>query len=108
MAKAKKKLLPKDFEQLLKNGDAGAIKAVFETCDVDARGGYSKQTALAFNALSDDLVRWLVEQGASISATDNYGETPLHSRAGDWHGRIGILLDLGANVNAGEGERCTA
>ena len=107
MAKAKKKLLPKNFDELLKQGDDDAIKAVFETCDVDARGGYSKQTALAFAELSDDLVRWLVERGASISATDNYGETPLHARAGSWHGRIGILLDLGADVNAGEGARGT-
>jgi hypothetical protein len=47
MAKAKKKLLPKDFEKLLDSGDIDKMKAVFETCDVDARGGYAKQTALA-------------------------------------------------------------
>jgi hypothetical protein len=108
MAKAKKKLLPKNFEELLEVGDSNAIKAVFETCDVDARGGSSKQAALAFDKLSDDLVRWLVEQGADISATDKYGETPLHARAGHWHARIGILLELGAEMNAGEGTVGTA
>lgn len=99
MTQPKKKLLPKNFEDLLKAGDPDAIKAVFETRDVDARGGYSKQTALAFNAFPDDLARWLVKQGADISAADNYGETPLHARAGHWQGRIDVLLELGADVH---------
>jgi hypothetical protein len=103
MTKAKKKLLPKNFEALLEEGDSNAIKAVFETCDVNARGGSSKQTALAFNNLPDDVARWLVEHGASISAVDIYGATPLQSRAGEWRARMGVLLDLGADVNAGEG-----
>ena len=107
MAKAKKKLLPKNFGELLDAGDHEAIKAVFETCAVDARGGYSKQTALAFNDFPDALVRWLVEQGADIDAADSYGETPLHARAGHWQGRIEVLLALGADVNAGEGARGT-
>lgn len=108
MAKTKKKLLPENFATLLKEGNSDTIKAVFEICDVDARGGYSKQTALAFEELPDDVARWLVEQGATISAEDNYGETPLHARAGSWQGRIDVLLELGADVNAGEGARGTA
>lgn len=100
MAKAKKKLLPKDFEALLKEGDVAQLKSIFDQCEIDARGGYSKQTALAFNDCPDDLTRWLIEQGADIAAQDTYGETPLHSRAGHWQGRIGVLLDLGADVNA--------
>jgi hypothetical protein len=108
MAKAKKKLLPQNFAALLEDSDTDAIKAVFGTCDVDARGGYSKQTALAFDELPDELARWLVEQGASISAEDKFGETPLHSRAGSWRGHIAVLLELGADVNAGEGVRGTA
>ncbi|MCX8998274.1 ankyrin repeat domain-containing protein [Rhizobiaceae bacterium BDR2-2] len=100
----KKKTLPKDFEELLTNGDCGAIKAVFETCDVHARGGSFKKTALAFNALPDDVARWLVEKGADISAPDAYGETPLHARAGHWQGRIDILLELGADVNGRDGK----
>lgn len=100
MARAKKKLLPKDFEELLKEGDLPRLKAIFDSCELDARGGYSKRTALAFVACPDELARWLVEQGADIGAQDTYGETPLHTRAGHWQGEIGILLDLGAEVNA--------
>ncbi|MDE2596702.1 MAG: ankyrin repeat domain-containing protein [Sphingomonadales bacterium] len=107
MAKAKKKLLPKDFDALLKTGDIAALKAVFEECDVNARGGYSKQTALAFSEFPDELVQWLVSNGADISAPDTYGETPLHSRARHWQGRIEVLLDLGADVHAGENGRGT-
>lgn len=100
MAKARKKTLPKDFGTLLEQGDFDAIRAVFDHCDVDARGGYTKQTALAFGFCSDRLTHWLVERGADIAARDNYGETPLHAHAGHWQGRIDVLLALGAVVDA--------
>jgi hypothetical protein len=45
MAKARKKQLPKDFETLLDTDDTEVLKLVFVTCDVNARGGDSKQTA---------------------------------------------------------------
>ncbi len=107
MAKAKKKLLPKDFEVLLKQGDLESLKAVFETCEVDARGGVFGQTALAFNDCPDQLARWLVINGADLSAGDGYGDTPLHSRARHWQGRIEILLELGADIHHGENLRGT-
>ncbi len=107
MAKPKKKLLPKNFEELLTAGNLDALKAVFDGCDINARGGYSKQSALAYNDCPDALVRWLADQGADISAEDNYGETPLHARARHWQGRLDILLELGADPNHGEGGRGT-
>jgi hypothetical protein len=107
MAKAKRKTLPKDFEDLLAKGDIEALKAAFDSCDVNARGGTFKQTALAFNDCPDELARWLVERGADLSAGDSYGETPLHSRAGHWKGRIDLLIELGADVNHDAGGRGT-
>ena len=107
MAKAKRKTLPKDFEDLLAKGDIEALKAVFDNCDVDARGGTFKQTALAFNDCPDELVRWLVERGADLSAGDSYGDTPLHARAGHWKGRIELLIELGADVRHDAGGRGT-
>lgn len=100
MAKAKKKLLPKDFDALLKAGDLDALKAVFETCLLDARGGYSKHTALAFRGCTPELARWLVEQGLDIEARDTYDRTPLHDQAGTWSGIVEPLLDLGADIQA--------
>lgn len=41
MTKTKKKMLPKDFGELLTLGDPDAVKAVFETCDVNARRAFA-------------------------------------------------------------------
>jgi hypothetical protein len=106
MAK-KKKLLPKDFEERLTKGDLEELKAVFSGCLLDARGGYCKQTALAFVDCPDDLARWLVGQGADIHAVDQYGNTPLHSRAGHALGRVDVLVELGANINNDSGSEGT-
>lgn len=102
MAK-KRKMLPKDFKDLLSGGDVAGLKAIFDHCDLDARGGYSKQVALAFDECPDELSRWLVKQGADLSAEDQYGETPLHSRARSYRGNIAVLLALGADVDHGAG-----
>jgi hypothetical protein len=107
VGKAKKKQLPKDFEALLVNGSLEQLKALFDRYDVNARGGVFKQTALAFHQCPDALARWLVERGADLAAGDSYGDTPLHSRARHWQGRIEILLELGADVNHGENNRGT-
>ena len=79
--------------------DIDALKAVFDSCDVNARGGVFKQTALAFSECSDELTRWLVVQGADLSIGDKYGKTPLHSRAGHWKGGVELLIELGADLH---------
>ncbi len=107
MPKAKKKLLPKDFDALLKAGDLAAQQAVFETCELDARGGYGKQTALGFHSCSEDLARWLVGQGADIEAKDIYGRTPLHNRASSLFGNVETLLALGADVHVLDNDGAT-
>lgn len=107
MAKPKKKLLPKNFEDLIKEGDLAKLQAVFEQCDINARGGYAKQTALAFDGCPAELTRWLVEQGGDLSATDTWGNTPLHTLAGSRRGNIEELLDLGADVNSNSSSRGT-
>lgn len=96
---AKRKTLPKNFEELLKHGDMEAMKAVFEKVDVNARGGVFKQSALAFNSCPDELARWLVNQGANVHSANRFGETPLHTRASHWQGRLEILIELGADVD---------
>ncbi len=94
----KRKTLPKDFEELLVVGDLESLKKVFNTCELDAYGGYSKQTAIAFDLCPDELVRWLVEQGADLNKADYYGDTPLHQRALSRRSNIKVLLELGADV----------
>lgn len=107
MARAKRKTLPEDFEALLEAGDFDAQKAVFDECQLDARGGVFKQTALAFVACPDALTHWLVAQGADLAAADAYGETPLHAHAGHWKGQVDLLIALGADVNHDAGGRGT-
>ncbi|NHZ89858.1 hypothetical protein F2P45_12665 [Massilia sp. CCM 8733] len=99
MAKPKRKLLPKDFEAMLENGNLDELKAVFDTRLIDARGDYDKRPALAFDLCPDPLARWLVAQGADLYAANTYGDTPLHLRACSWRGRMEVLLELGADVN---------
>jgi hypothetical protein len=98
--RAKRKTLPKDFEEILATGDLARLQAVFEDCDVDARCRSSKRTALAFDECPEALARWLVAQGADLSAADTWGNTPLHSHARSWRGRVAVLIELGADVQA--------
>lgn len=100
MPKAGKTLLPKTFEELLKAGDIAALKAVFDTCELDARGGYARHTALAFRDCPNELMRWLAGQGAALEARDSYGRTPLHEHAASWQGQVETLLGLGADIHA--------
>jgi len=99
MAK-KRKTLPKDFGELIASNDIAALKEVFEKCELNATGGYEKGTALGFFNIPSELVRWLVEQGADINATDTYGNTPLHHHAMRRSGDVTVFLELGANINA--------
>ena len=100
MGKRKRKTLPKDFAQLLEQASFAELVAVFDGCELEATGGYSKSTALGFYNCPDELVRWLVEQGADIDARDTYQRTPLHHRSTSWIGGVDLLLDLGADIEA--------
>ena len=99
MAKALKKKLPKDFEQLLKADDLTKLQAVFEVCEIDARGGYSEATAFLMPECPDELARWLVAQGADIRAVDRYGYPAIHSRLYMRSARsMRVLIELGCDV----------
>ncbi|QPH53474.1 ankyrin repeat domain-containing protein [Pontivivens ytuae] len=96
----KKKTLPKDFEEILARGDLDELKAVFKDREIDAVGGTSKQTALAFGTCPDAFTRWLVGEGADLGSRDARGRTPLHTRAGSRAADIAVLIELGADVHA--------
>lgn len=100
MGKRKRKTLPKDFAELLEQASLDELIAVFDGCELEATGGYSKSTALGFYNCPDELVRWLVEQGAHIDARDTYQCTALHHRSSSWIGGVDLLLDLGADIEA--------
>lgn len=100
MTKKKRKTLPKNFNDMLESASLEALIAVFDACELEATGGYSKNTALGFYNCPDTLVEWLVAQGANINAVDTYQRTPLHHRSASWKGGVDCLLSLGANIEA--------
>ncbi len=96
----KRKTLPSNFAEILESGDLDAMKAVYDTCLLDATTGYYKRTALALVESPPELVRWLVEQGLDIDVQDHFGYTPLAAAASNWDTpRMRLLLELGANPN---------
>lgn len=101
MLMAKRKTLPKDFEELIKNGNEAEIKAVFEKCNINAYGGYYKGNAFEY-LISESMMKWLLKQGADINYVDEYGYTPLLRHAGHKYSEVQAisLVKLGADILA--------
>ena len=97
---AKKRVtLPKDFNELLTDGNIDQLKAVYDKCELTAHNGrYSLSTALHFGGVPDELVIWLVEQGLDINIPDYYGATPLYRQAILGRDTVKLLLELGADI----------
>lgn len=99
----KRKKLVENFEELLAAGDMDALKAVYDTCALDAVFGYSKDTALALRGTPLELMRWLIDQGLDVNAENRFGKTALaeHANRGDID-RMKVLLECGADIEAGK------
>lgn len=103
----KKKKLPNNFKELIDSGDLNGLKAVFDTCELNAYDGCEKNTALAFSLIPDELVRWLAEQGADINVKNQYQRTPLHEQASAWRSNIPLFLEMGADIEAADNRQNT-
>jgi len=70
--------------------------------DVDARGPHDWPLLItAAHSGNPDVVRWLLDQGADIAATDSFGKSVLHQAAMRGHTDvIRLLLDRGMDANA--------
>lgn len=100
MAVKKKKRLPKDLSERLRNGASlEDLQAVFDSCDVNATDGTSGRTALMLYMCPVELMRWLVANGADVNAVDQYGNTALHHQARSHVGELQILIDLGGDIH---------
>lgn len=102
----KRKTLVKDFEEIVERGNEEEIKAVFQKCDINAYGGFYKTNALGF-LLPDEVMKWLVNQGADINYKGRFQMTPLHLHAREINGKIDYLIQLGAGIEARDYERET-
>jgi ankyrin repeat protein len=100
-------VLPKEIVEAAKLGDAAAIQVWFSTGtrDPDERDGTYPTTNwntllhLAAERGDCDLVRDLLERGATIDAENRHSSRPLHSAAAS--GRLDaavLLLERGADL----------
>ena len=105
---SKRKTLPADFEQQLKTASLDELIAVFQRCRLDARGGYTKHTAIGFLDCPDALIQWLVAQGLDVDEGDLDGRTPFAERAA--FGRVAqmpLLISLGADIERRDDDGAT-
>ena len=98
-------MLPEEIVTAVQEGDLHAVQEWFSdgTRDVDERGaGNSTLLFYAIDSAHCDLVRDLLERGASVNITeDDASATPLHIAAMSWRYDIALLLlDRGAQINA--------
>ena len=97
---AKKRVtLPKEFKDLMDEGNIESLKAVYDRCELTAHDGrFSLCTPLHMGGIPDELVIWLVEQGLDINIPDYYGATPLYRQAILGRDTVKLLLELGADI----------
>ena len=97
---AKKRVtLPKEFKNLMDEGNIEALKAVYDRCELTAHDGrFSLCTPLHMGGVPDELVIWLVEKGLDINVPDYYGATPLYRQAILGRDTVKLLLELGADI----------
>jgi len=97
---AKKRVtLPKEFKDLMDEGNIEALKAVYDRCELSAHDGrFSLCTPLHMGGVPDELVIWLVEKGLDINIPDYYGATPLYRQATMGRDTVKLLLELGADI----------
>ena len=96
---AKRKTLPKDFDELLKNGDIEALKAVFTKCEINAVTDKYGFNAFGQGPLPRAFAFWLKEQGGNVNQPNYYGETPIFGHASAYYGDVALLLELGAGMS---------
>lgn len=96
--------LPENFLSILRYGDSDRIKDIFKTCSLEATFGGEGQTAVFYSqAMPEEVMWWLVEQGADINARNKWGWTPLHdilSFPQDQFDAADLLICLGADIHA--------
>ena len=95
----KRVTLPKDFNELLTDGNIDQLKAVYDKCELNAYDGrFSLCTPLHMGGVPDELVIWLVEKGLDINVPDYYGATPLYRQAILGRDTVKLLCELGADI----------
>jgi len=97
----KKKGLPNNILKLIneanQNQDITVLKDIYKTIDINACDRYG-DTALHFNKLPIEMVKWLINNGADINLKDKLGKTPLSYQT-PIPDRVNDFLKLGAQID---------
>lgn len=78
------------------------VRSMVNTFAVNATLTNAQGKCALHVAEGEAIVHTLVDAGASVSARDNSGRTPLHLVCGREEGTLRALLDRGADINAND------
>ena len=97
--------LPENFLSILSSRGMAGLKSVFQTCSLEATLSYGQTAVFYAQRMSEEMMRWLVEQGADINAVNKWGETSLHNIISHlaFEGQlqtVDLLIRLGADIHA--------
>ena len=96
----KRKTIPKEVKELVKEGKDEEVKAIMKKCQVNAYDTYYKNTILCYEGISSELVQHFMKDGYDINYIGRWDETPLHHQAGKTCENLQTFIDLGANIHA--------
>ena len=101
MATKKRKTLPQNFDEILQKGNLEEQKEVLNRCALYAYESINnKNTALHNRYLNEDLLKYLIAQGADIECPNAYGKRPLHAHSSYGTNLVSVLLELGAQIES--------
>ena len=104
--------MAQSIHQAVQQGDIAAVRAILaEKPEMLESRNDGNLTPLILASLhgQKEIVRYLLEKGADLNATDNEGSNVLHNAAASGHEDIiALLLSKGTDVNAKDNRGMTA
>ncbi len=101
----KLKILPRELEECLREGNIEECKRVFSQCELNGTS-WSGSNVFSLVPMPREFAFWAKEQGADIHFRDRIGQTPIFETA-RMDGDISLLTELGADVNDVRSDGCT-
>ena len=90
-----------DVDWLIRQHDNESVKKILSETGIEAADGYLR-TALILATLhkNEDLLSWLIEQGANVNHQDRNGDSALHFAGQEKNEAAAkLLLKAGADLN---------
>lgn len=96
----KEEFLPKDFPELMREGDLDKLKKVYEKCAIVAHLEKDDRwtTPFFYDTPCTEFYQWLVEQGLDINAANQIGGNALTERSRSRNTNFEGLLKAGADT----------